>query len=238
MVDEKLETLKIQDLLGLISMKTLQSLLVGTTIAATTLATSTIAVSPAQAVSLNGSIGLTGTAVFGNPTDASPESTTLGFTSNAIKAGQTSGDFSNVKQNPPEIQIKTLNLSKNGPNGATGNYTFNQTNTFINFGQQDLFGNGSQQLTFNLDAGSLTRNYIAEDFLIKATMQGITGKFVYGGETIAAGFFGASRSGNSNTYQMTLSTVKGVPEPLTILGTGLALGFGVMFKNKGSEKLK
>ncbi|MGB3512335.1 MAG: PEP-CTERM sorting domain-containing protein [Microcoleaceae cyanobacterium] len=217
-------------------MKVLQSLLIGTTMAATTLATGTIAASPAQAMGLNGSIGLHGTAVFGNPTSASPASTTLGFTSNEIEDGQTSGDFLNVEYNPPAIQIQTLELSRDGGVGTT-DYNFNQTETFINFGQQNLFGNGSQQLTFDLDAGSLTRMYGGQNFLIEATMNGITGNFNYGGETIAAGFFSASRSGPSNTYQMTLSA-REVPEPLTILGTGLALGFGVMFKKKGSVNLK
>lgn len=218
-------------------MKSLQSLFIGTTMAATALATGTVAVAPAQALQLNGSIGLVGTAVFGNPNTASPVNDTLGFKSNAIEDNQTSGDFLNVQYNPPAIEIKTLALTKNGPNGQNNNYSFGQTTTFIDFGQQNLFGDGFKQLTFDLDAGSLTRMYGGPNFLIEATMDGITGKFNYGGETIAAGFFSASRSGNSNTYQMTLAT-KEVPEPLTILGTGVALGFGVMFKKKGSANLK
>jgi hypothetical protein len=216
-------------------MKSLQSLFIGTTMAATALAT-TVAVAPAQALQLNGSIGLVGTSVFGKPNEANPATDTLGFTSNAIEALQTSGDFLNVQYNPPAIQIKTLDLTKNGGNGVANNYTFNATTTFINFGQQNLFGDGSKQLTFDLDAGSLTRSYLGTNSLIEATMNGVTGKFIYGGETVASGFFSASRSGQSNTYQITLASE--VPEPLTILGTGVALGFGVMFKKKGSANLK
>jgi hypothetical protein len=32
------------------------------------------------------------------------------------------------------------------------------------------------------------------------------------------------------------SSVAAIPEPLTILGTGLALGFGGLFKSKSSKK--
>lgn len=206
-------------------MKTLQSLLIGTTVATTALATSTIAISPAEAFQfkLSGDIGITGNSVFGNPDNPSPETTTLGFTSYEVGG---SGDFSNLSES---IEIKTLDLTKDG-----SSYSYNQTTSWINFGEQDL-GNGLQQLTFDLDAGSLTRVYLGKNSLMAATMEGITGQFMYGGETIGSGFFSASQSGTSSTYQITLKTEE-VPEPLSILGTVTALGFGAMLKKKHSAK--
>ncbi|MGB3509588.1 MAG: PEP-CTERM sorting domain-containing protein [Microcoleaceae cyanobacterium] len=204
-------------------MKTLQSLLIGTTVATTALATSTIAISPAEAFQLTGSIGIVGTSVFGDTDNASPETTTLGFTSNEIGG---SGDFANLSE---PIDIKTLDLTRDG-----SSYSYNQTTSWINFGEQDL-GNGLQTLTFDLDAGLLTRTYRKENSLRIVDIEGITGQFMYGGETIGSGWFSASQSGTSSRYEITLETEE-VPEPLSILGTVTALGFGAMLKKKGSTK--
>jgi hypothetical protein len=44
-----------------------------------------------------------------------------------------------------------------------------------------------------------------------------------------------TRTGTGNFNSFT-NTYTQVPEPLTILGTGLALGFGGLFKSKSSKK--
>jgi hypothetical protein len=224
-------------------MKTLQSLLIGTTMAATTLATSTIAVSPAQATQLKGSIGLTGTAVFGKPTEASPLEDTLGFTSNEVETAD--GDFASLLGlESPAFSIETLNLTRYlgpvefEPGVTTSFYNFTpSSNPFINFGNQDLFGTGAQSLTFNLNPGRTQRNYSSANSLNTINLGEVTGTFVYGGNIIGKGHLSASKSSNASSYEITLRT-EPVPEPLTILGTGVALGFGVMFKKKGSTNLK
>jgi hypothetical protein len=40
----------------------------------------------------------------------------------------------------------------------------------------------------------------------------------------------------SNTDSFTINIGQAVPEPLTILGAGLAAAFGAVFKNKSSRK--
>ena len=221
-------------------MKSLQSLFIGTTMAATTLAS--IAVSPAQAMNLNGTLTLTGTAVFGNSTAASPLQDTLNFTSVLVE--NTSGDFDPLDGlGSPPIVIQELEMNRTGvplelqPGTVTSFYQFNaSSNPFINFGTQDL-GQGAKELTFNLDPGVAQRNYFTSNSLNVINLTEVTGTFNYGGLTIGKGSLSASKSRNAEGYEITLRT-EPVPEPLTILGTGLALGFGVMFKKKGSTNLK
>lgn len=209
-------------------MKTIQSLLIGTTIAAATITGATVAVSPAQAMGLNGSISLTGDAVFGNPNQSNPAATTLGFEN--AKVNTATGDFMNGNFQSPVPQMKTLDLTQSF--GAF--YDFNSTSGFINFGSQNLDGNGFKNLTFDLDAGQLIR--MANGGNANAfSFQDVTGIFNYGGSTVGTGSLSASKTGASSTFQITLTAnSEPVPEPLTILGTGLALGFGAMFKNRAA----
>ncbi|MGB3512342.1 MAG: PEP-CTERM sorting domain-containing protein [Microcoleaceae cyanobacterium] len=224
-------------------MKVLQSLLIGTTMAATTLATGTIAASPAQAMGLNGSFTLTGTAVFEHPNEASPLETSLNFepTHQVQNPGPHMGDFFGL--NADNISFETLNMNRVGspltvPGNTLSFYEFTPSaNPFINFGNQSLGGQSSQLLTFNLDDGLAQRNFFGEESINTINLTEVTGTFFYGGQSIGKGSFGASRSGATEGYSLSLRT-EPVPEPLTILGTGLALGFGVMFKKKGSANLK
>ena len=51
---------------------------------------------------------------------------------------------------------------------------------------------------------------------------------------VATGFFSASPVFETQSFQITLETEE-VPEPLTILGTGVALGFGAIFKKRAAN---
>ena len=177
---------------------------------------------------LNGSISLSGTAIFGNPTDMNPAQTSLGFDSAQID--QATGDFAGGNFN--SVSLETLSLTREGESGPI--YNFDSTSGFINFGSQNLDGTGSKELTFNLDAGQLMRFSDGQD-VSEFTFQGLTGTFRYGGATIASGFLGATKTGDAQGFDISLTAQsEAVPEPLTILGTGVALGFGAMFKNKST----
>jgi hypothetical protein len=210
-------------------MKTQKSLLLSATMAAATAAAATLATLPAQAMGLNGSLSITGDAIFGNPNELSPATTTLGFEN--VKVNTKTGDFMSGNFESPRPDIKTLNLTKS--TGAF--YNFNSTSGFINFGSQNLDGNGLKDLTFNLDAGQLIRMASGGN-VNEFSFPGVTGIFNYGGSTVGTGFLSATKTGASSTFQITLTAKsEPVPEPLTILGTGVALGFGAMFKNRATR---
>lgn len=88
------------------------------------------------------------------------------------------------------------------------------------------FTNG---LKFNLNAGT------AEFYNAGLAFEGdFTGLFYdTNGSIVGKGNFGITNSGSSTTFSL---SAQAVPEPLTILGTGLALGLGGLFKSKQSKK--
>jgi len=88
------------------------------------------------------------------------------------------------------------------------------------------FTNG---LKFNLEAGT------AEFYNAGVAFEGdFTGLFYdTNGSIVGQGNFGITNSGSSTTFSL---SAQAVPEPLTILGTGLALGLGGLFKSKQSKK--
>ncbi|MGB3509526.1 MAG: PEP-CTERM sorting domain-containing protein [Microcoleaceae cyanobacterium] len=217
-------------------MRHLQSLLIGTTLAATTITGATLAPSAAQAMSLNGSISLTGTPVFGNPKAVNPTNTSLDVTS--AKVLQSTGDFANGSFGSLAPTFETLSLTRidSSIDGEKANYSYGQTTSFIDFGMQDL-GDGLKQLTFDLNAGKLTKGTGYNGAMSYAFDTKLTGKFNYGGSSFATGFLSASRVFESTSFQITLEA-KEVPEPLTILGTTVALGFGAMFKKRAGKNPK
>lgn len=218
------------------TMKTLQSLLIGTTLAATTITATTLAPSAAQAMNLNGSISFTGTPVFGNPKAVNPTSTSFGVTGAQVL--QSTGDFEKGSFDSPVPTFETLNLTRidSSIDGEKANYSYGQTTSFIDFGMQDL-GSGLKQLTFDLNAGQLTRGTASNGATSFAFDTDLTGKFNYGGSTVATGFFTASQVFESTSFQMSIEA-KEVPEPLTILGTSVALGFGAIFKKRAANRNK
>lgn len=228
-------------------MKNLTSLFLGAAMTAATVTFSTITAAPALAGILVGgsSIGLDGTAIFPEDEGASPDNTTLGFTSNEVEDASFSFEsllgWESDGDTAPYPIIKTLDLTRISTPEEDGlftktEYSFDSESPFIDFGEVDLdLGTGSQSLTFVLDEGTLTRSYMSETLFIEATMNGITGKFIYGGENVAAGFFSASRAGNADTYQMTLTVAESVPEPATLFGLGVVT-VGLVASRRQSKK--
>ncbi|TVP64800.1 MAG: PEP-CTERM sorting domain-containing protein [Nodularia sp. (in: Bacteria)] len=186
----------------------------------------------AQAARLSGSISLTGEAII--PSEINPATTT--FTFKNVTGVNTGGDFTNffpVLSPGAGITINTLNLTRIGDGKSElGTYSTTPNFEFINFGSRTL-GATTAALTFVLDAAELSRTRLFETPSVSITsLSGITGKFMFDGETISSGFVNASVSGGSSGYQLTLDTVA-VPEPATLLGLGVvAAGMAVSRRRK------
>jgi hypothetical protein len=208
---------------------------------ATVAMTATISmVAPAEALSLKGSLSITGTAIFGKPNQASPLQDTLSFRSNRVE-DDASGDFTSLGGLNVN-SISTLNLNRTfGPvsfsSGVTTTfYQFEaSSNPFINFGNRDLFGTGVQSLSFILNPGTAQRNYFSSNSFNVINLSEVTGTFIYGGSTIGKGSLSASRSGSSNSYEITLRA-EPIPEPFTILGSLSALGAGTLMKKQHDKR--
>lgn len=223
-------------------MKNLQSLFFGTTMAAATVTAATLATSP-QALALKGSIGLGGTAEFGNPEQMFAPQTTLGFDNHVINSS--AGDLAGLMP----VNMETLNLILDDfTNPMMNFYNYEALPTFIDFGEVDLEGDGTfSELTFDLNAGQVMRLFNFPGNVSVGNLP-FTGMFNYGGETFEGfGSFGASRSGSeeygfSTSYQMTLGVGNGgeispespesVPEPSILLGLGTVLGMGALSRKK------
>ncbi|WP_375477427.1 PEP-CTERM sorting domain-containing protein [uncultured Nostoc sp.] len=206
-------------------MISLKSKLVNATLAATfviPLATAGIFTSAgsAQAVTLNGSIGLSGKSVI--PSDGiNPKNTSIKF--NTVHVDDTYDDFAAFLPSLNSgISINTLNLTKLANLPAVGTTTSATYSTgvytpFIDFGWRTL-GSTFAHLTFNLDDSVVTRTRKSATGISDSLLD-LMGKFYFNGQTIATGTLNASLSGASSTYQLTL-VAEAVPEPTTILGLG------------------
>ncbi|MBN3878263.1 MULTISPECIES: PEP-CTERM sorting domain-containing protein [unclassified Nostoc] len=214
----------------------LKSKLVNATLAATfviPLATAGMFTSAgsAQAVTLNGSIGLSGTSIVPND-GINPANTTIKFVD--VDSVDTDGDFGffSPNLNPGAgITIKTLNLTKianTATSYSTGAYT-----SFIDFGSRTL-GSTTALLTFDLDNSVVSRIRTSNTNILDASLEGITGKFNFNGQTIATGFVTASLSRAASKYELTLTTV---PEPTTMLGLGL-VGAGMVMSRRRKSILQ
>ncbi|MEH1945647.1 MAG: PEP-CTERM sorting domain-containing protein [Nostoc sp.] len=180
----------------------------------------------AQAVSLNGSIGLSGTAVV--PSDGiNPASTTIKFKDVNV-ASNTSDDFLAFSPtlSGAGITINTLNLTRIG---TTNTYSTGVYTPFINFGSRTL-GSTTALLSFDLDDSVVTRIRRSGTDINDIALNGITGKFNFNGKTIASGNLNAALSGKASTYLLTLEAVS-VPEPTTMLGLGL-VGAGMVMSRR------
>ncbi|MEH2182823.1 PEP-CTERM sorting domain-containing protein [Nostoc sp.] len=187
----------------------------------------------AQAVSLTGSIGLSGTAVIPND-GVNPASTTIKF-KNVNVASNTSDDFLAFSPtlSGTGITINTLNLTKIANiSSTTATYSTGVYTPFINFGSRTL-GSTTALLSFDLDDSVVTRIRKSGTDINDVILDGITGKFNFNGQTIATGNLGASLSGKTSTYQLTLNAVS-VPEPTTMLGLGAVGAVMVMSRRRKS----
>jgi hypothetical protein len=212
-------------------MKTLSSLGLGTSlIAATVTAATVVAVAPAQAAQLSGSLGLSG--------DLDIQNTANGFIwsfSENVVNDQTL-DFAGLSfsagSSLPSIADLEFTCDDASPISMC---TTDAVTPFINFGEQTLDG-VTADLTFNLDATQyLSWGEVGTS--TTASFPDLTGAFMFNDATLAVGQLNGGYSGDGSTYQMTLAT-KEVPEPLTMMGSGLALGFGGLFQRKNASKRK
>lgn len=201
----------------------LQTLLLGTAITA-----SVVASAPAQALSLSGSIGLTG-----NSTVA-PNSVT--FLTDTINIAN--GDFGGLLGFNTAILQPLIFTPSLGANPSANTYPGRGVAAlpgFINFGTVTI-GSTTAALAFDLDEVSNAVTTIVRDpvFGISHNINPLTGKFNFNGQTIAGGFLQASVSGTganaASTYQITLSTTP-VPTPALLPGL-LAMGAAALRKRK------
>ncbi|MBD2546134.1 PEP-CTERM sorting domain-containing protein [Planktothricoides raciborskii] len=216
-------------------MKTLQTLGLGTSfIAATVTVATVVAVAPAQAALLNGGVGLSG--------DLDINNTASGFvwkfSENVVN--DKSGDFAGLSF-PADGSLPQINDL--AFTCGVGNPTFCTTDPvtpLISFGTQTIKGT-TAELTFNLDATQYLSFGVPGVINTTASFPYLTGAFKFNGATLAVGQLSGGYtnfgSNQNSTYQMTLAT-KDVPEPLTIMGSGFALGFGGLFQRKNAAKRK
>lgn len=201
---------------------------------ATTAAVSMVA--PAEALTLNGSLSLSGNAMV--PSGVNPDPTTIEF--NTVNVGDLNGDFAQVLTSPiPTIQDLVLNQSSQN-SSISAEYEAAPTQSFINFGNQTINGVTSQ-LTFDLLSASFTRTSNGTGTFVSLSPSGsaanslVNGVFQFNGETIANGFLTAQLAGDADTYSLSLST-EPVPEPFTILGSLSALGAGTLMKKQHDKR--
>ncbi|MDY7023335.1 MAG: PEP-CTERM sorting domain-containing protein [Cyanobacteriota bacterium] len=198
---------------------------------ATVAMTATIsAIAPAQALNLNGSIGLSGDA--GIPAGDDLPSLSISFSD--IMVENPSGDFAGVTSATVSDLDLTL-VQANTFSAVLGSdidlYTSNDVDDFIDFGTQTINGE-TGTLTFDLNGGGFFR--LAPSGTFSLTAGGISGNFEFNGDTFAQGFLSASRAGSADTFELTLSTE--VPEPFTILGSLSALGVGAVMKKQHEKR--
>lgn len=131
------------------------------------------------------------------------------------------------------VDIKDLTLTRVG---ATGDiYTSPAVIKFLNFGQRTL-GSNVGTLTFDLDASTWQATGTSVKSQVSTPgLPGITGTWKFNGNTIAEGYISANEIFDKGTFGITIASV---PEPLTMLGVGTALGFGGFFKRQISKKQK
>ena len=214
-------------------MKTLSNLNLGTSLIAATLTAATVvAVAPAQAAVLNLSDGdilnISGQSTF--PLDADLANLTLDFLQSSVGTNSTGGFFQNYVVGGETLDfVSDIDLTRVGGAGSTL-YEAIATNPLLTFsdGVQFVANN-----PFEVVRSATGNNGVA------LTFNPFSGEFVNAqGATVAQGLFTAQQFFDADgSYSMTISAEE-VPEPLTTLGTGLALGFGGLFQRKNSRKRK
>lgn len=203
--------------------KSLNAVLAGVAVA--TVGT-TIAASPAQAF-LNGGIVVNGAAMF-NGSENFPATDTIEFNDEFLSVA--TGDFSTRYDTNMlgEVEVTPMEIAFVGMSGADeALYSYNGLMPFLDF---------NDGLSFNLDASTPT-NLMDRIVLGGGTIFNIgeiNGVFVDAADNIVGM---GSLTANGNITQGFTIEINTVPEPLTILGTGLALGFGTLFKkSQGAKK--
>jgi hypothetical protein len=185
----------------------------------------TLAVAPAQAVSLNGTINLSGSAAFAKPNQVAPATDTIKFLTSIVD-NTTTGSF--VSLIGTSAVMSDINLVKTGPSGPLFNatpYTGTVANPFIQF------ANG---LKFDISNSFNVLRAAGGGFTLAAS-QPFLGTFYGNGVALGDGVFTVNALGTQGSYS---ATIEAVPEPFTILGSATALGFGAFLKRKRAQKQK
>lgn len=201
----------------------------------------TFSVLPAQAVSLRGTVAVSGGADLG-PKGINPENTAIKWTAPQASNGSVvaaTGDFASLYGNL--VKLTDVALTKFEDISANrANYQFAALPNFIDFGTVTLKGT-TANLSFNLDSGFIERITKTTTTNVGTVLSdpGITGFFEFGGKTIAKGEINGNQSflgGTSSGVAGISLTAEEVPEPLTILGSITALTMGAALKKKQAQK--
>ncbi|WP_179198027.1 PEP-CTERM sorting domain-containing protein [Nostoc sp. T09] len=193
---------------------------------------STVGVSQAQAATV-GSANFAGLLSFKNQSQVNPDTETLYFSNpgNVLKAKGIFAGSTTVTIGTGNPYSLLLNkISNSSPTSAL--YTANLasiTDPFLTFSNGIKFqvtGISNFLRTTNSDTTSISNLSIA-------------GKFYNGVNAIADGAITAQQKDgdldNVGSYSYSI-VAKDVPEPLTILGSATALGFGTVLKKKYAKK--
>ena len=210
-------------------MKTLTNLNLGTSLIVATVTAATVAVAPAQAavIGVGDVLNISGQSTF--PLDADLANLTLDFLTGDVGDNSTGGFFQSYVVGGETLDfVSDIDLTRvGGPNSTL--YQGVATNPLLTFsdGVQFVADN-----PFEVVRSATGNNGVA------LTFNPFSGEFVNAqGATLAKGLFSAQQFFNADgSYSMTISAE--VPEPLTTMGTGLALAFGGLFQRKNSRKRK
>jgi hypothetical protein len=216
-------------------MKTLSSFHVGTSIVAATVASIALASAPAQAALLNLARGdtlkITGQATLSS--DFFVQSDIIEFTSAQVASASTGGFKTNYFDGSETLtEISNIEITQVGGEFSL-DYTGQAENPFLKFSDGVEFVVKNPFDFFRIGTGNQGVALTLNEF--SGTFRNISGAVV-----VAQGDFQATPSGTGVSYSMDLvvTDVKDVPEPLTTLGTGLALGFGGLLHRQRSGKGK
>jgi hypothetical protein len=213
-------------------MKTSSYFGLGSSLIAATVATVALSSAPAQAAVLNlqagDTLNITGQADFSLVPFIAFDN--IDFTTANVESDSTGGFFTNYVAGGATISaISDIDITQVGGSSSI-NYEGVATNPLIAFSDGVKFvannpfdvvrqANGSNGVLLNFDPfwGSFTNA---------------------SGAVLGDGLFSAQQFlGTDGAYSMTIKA-KDVPEPLTTLGAGLALGFGGLFQRQRSGKGK
>jgi hypothetical protein len=190
---------------------------------------------PAQALTLNGSLGIAGNGVVNETFDSvvagtAGDQTKLSFL-NPLSVVSVAGDFAIPNINPALLgsspTIKNLVLTD-----TDGDLLYDNpgVTNFIDFGSYTI-NSVTANLSFDLDSGAeeFARHQVGNSISYQDPT-GIFGEFKFNGNTLADGFMNISQSRQTGAFQISLQT-KAVPEPSNLLGFGVVAGLIALMKN-------
>lgn len=184
-------------------------------------ASSMLSVAPAQAASLSGVVNIAGATFLTNGNQSSPGTDTVKFSQGIVTADTTTGSFTSLVGT--SVQFADVNLTKTNATSYTGT-TATPFATFANGLSFSITGQPFEVL-----------RVAAGNFRFGGTPNPVSGYFTAsnGTTTLGNGILSFNSIRQNGSYSATIETV---PEPLTILGSAAALGFGVAFKRKYAKK--